>query len=331
MKRIRTTLVIFISLAILYLAFRSINWLKIISSLQNYDASWLLPAVILVVFSIYLRAVRWMLILKSVKKIDASILFESIILSHFINILLPINLGEIVKAYMVKKKSKVSMSSIFGSIAIERILSMLGFLVVGFFVFIFVSLPPDFAEMNSQVLNGLKISAIAFFLLIIAVFLAQKYRKSITAFLKFITLKANKKSKDSILGVYENFLKGLRFSSSKLNLFIIILYSILIRIVFAIILMSIAKGFGVKLPLMIFLFIDILVSFVHGIGGHILGMMGTYEIAITYSLAFFGISKEIGLSVALIADFTFIIPSMILGIIYFLKEGLTMKKLRSLH
>jgi len=129
---------------------------------------------------------------------------------------------------------------------------------------------------------------------------------------------------------YENFLKGLRFGSNKADFLFIIFYSVLMRIVFGILTLSIARGFGVELPLLTFLFIDILVTFAHAIGGHLLGIIGTYEATLTYALFFFGVPKEIGLNIALIADATFIVPSLLLGFIYFLKEGLTFKKLRTL-
>lgn len=330
-KRVRIAITIILSSIFLYIVFRSLEWNKILSSFKNYNLWWLLPVVFLIIFSIVIRAMRWKIILKPVKLVRTHLLFEAIVLSYFTNILLPINIGEIVRAYILKKKVKISMFSVFGSVAIERIISILGFLIVGIFVVVFITLPTELIGFSSKVITGLKISTAIFFLLIIMVVLVKKYRESIAKAIHYISCKLSKKHSKSVIHHYENFLKGLRFGTNKIDFSMIIIYSIFMRILYGFITLSIARGFGVELPLLTFLFIDILVSFAHSIGGHLLGIVGTYEAALTYSLAFFGVPKEIGLGIALISDATFIIPSLLLGLIYFLKEGLTIRKLRALR
>jgi len=324
-KKLRLALTILFSILFLYIVFRTIQFDAVLSAFKSYNYWWLLPVTFLVIFNIYLRAIRWKLILKPIKKIKTHLLFEAIVLSYFTNILLVLNIGEIVKAYFLKKKTKLSMSSCFASLAIERIIGILGFLIVGIFAVSFVSMPEISSKINLILLTTLGI----FFLLVLFILLLKKFRDKIYKFVHYINNKITKKNTQFVDKVFHNFINGLKFGASKFDIFLIIVYSVFIRILYALLTFSIAKGFGIDLPFLIFLFIDVLVTFGHMLGSHI-GIVGTYEAILTYSLVFFGVAKEIGLSIALIADITFILPSLILGFIYFMKEGFSFKKIRKL-
>jgi len=325
-KIIRIGITVILSTLFLYIAFRNIEWDKVLTAFASYNLWWLLPVTILVLFSIFIRALRLKLILKPVKDIKTHILFESIILSYFTNILLPINIGEIVRAYIIKKKTKISMFCVFGGIAIERLMSILGFLIVGIIAVFFIILPSGLEEIQGKIATGINVTTLVFLLFLIIIIVVKKYRIKIVKFLSQFTRKYTK----SISGASNNFLTGLGFGATRTDQVLIILYSIFLRVLFGIITLCIALGFGIKLPLIVFLFIDVFISFAYTIGSS-LGIIGTYEASLVYALAFFGVTKEIGLAIALIADVTFIIPSFFLGLIYFLREGLSFKRLRELN
>jgi hypothetical protein len=95
--------------------------------------------------------------------------------------------------------------------------------------------------------------------------------------------------------------------------------------------LCVARGFGITLPFLIFLLLDILVTLAHGIGDHVLGLMGTFELSLTYSLTFFGVASETGLSIALLIDAILITPIIVLGLIFFLRSDLTWTELTDLR
>jgi len=144
------------------------------------------------------------------------------------------------------------MFSVFGSIAMERVISILGFLIVGIFAVILIKLPSNIITINNQAITGLKITFAVFLMLCVLIILVKKYRKNVSTCINYVIKKNSKKRSIHLFQLYENFVNGLRFGKNKKDITLIISYSILIRIVFALITLSIARGFGIELSVLTF-------------------------------------------------------------------------------
>ena len=97
----------------------------------------------LLVFSVLVRAYRWKLLLKPFEKIDLHPLFESTMIGYFGNSVFPFRLGEILRGYSLSNNYPISFSVTFGTIIIERILDMLGLIILIGFVFFSIILFGD--------------------------------------------------------------------------------------------------------------------------------------------------------------------------------------------
>lgn len=76
-------------------------------------------------FSIFLRAIRWKILLNNniitVKTKDVS---EILFIGWFVNVILPAKLGDLYRAYMVRRNYGASLSVVVGSVFTERVLDM---------------------------------------------------------------------------------------------------------------------------------------------------------------------------------------------------------------
>ena len=330
-RKLRFIVATSLTLIFLYVAFGSLTWQKFVDAMQNFNVWWLIPLIVLNVSTFWLRALRWQLVLKPSQEVPVFYLFEANVLSLFANLILPINIGELFRAYLVKRSYSVSMFTLLGTFAIERIASVLGFWLVGIGAVLIVSLPPELAEVRRRVLFSLGIASLILLLLVVLFLIVKRYRTGANNIAQTIRQKLPAKWQTSIDTHYHNFVQGLRFGGNRADLVAILGYSIAIRIVFGITALCAGLGFGIELPLSIYLFLDVLVTLAVVLGQLIMISVGPYEATMTYGLAFFGVPEETGLSIALVVIATFLIPMFLLGCLFFLKEGLTLGELRQLQ
>ncbi len=114
-----------LSIVFLYIAFYDENINKIIAILSNASIFWIVVLLITMLFSHYLRAVRWKVILHSVKP-NASIIniFGAVMVGYGVSCVVP-RLGEVSRAVVLGKWEKLSRSSMFGTVILERIIDII--------------------------------------------------------------------------------------------------------------------------------------------------------------------------------------------------------------
>lgn len=328
---VRLVMATALSAVFLYVAFSSLEWQEFIAALQQFNPVWLAPVGLLALLSVGLHALRWQLILKPSQEVPVPFLFEAIVLGRFVNLILPIRLGTLVQAYLVTKKYQVSMFTVLGTFAVEQAVGSTVFGLVSIGVLLFVPVPDELANIRRLMLLGLGVAAAALALFLLMAFLIHRLRPQTGNALKMLVYKIPPRWRDALVGHLHNFRQGLRLGNNRRETAAIFLYSFGIRIVIIFITLCVARGFGITLPFLTFLFLDVLVMLAHGIAGHLLGIVGTFEATLTYSLTFYGVARETGLGIALLIDVVLITPIVVLGLVFLLKDRLTWTELTHLR
>lgn len=159
-RSVQVSITVVLSALFLYLVFRSFSWTEFLNAIVQFDLRWLAPGIGLAVIWYAVRALRWQVILQPVQNVPLYFLFQAMILGFFVNMVLPINAGEVVRAYLVKRDHGVSMFTIFGSYAVERVYGLLAFWLVGLVAALAIALPPDAAQVRQRVLLGLAVGLV---------------------------------------------------------------------------------------------------------------------------------------------------------------------------
>lgn len=141
-KRINVIIGLFISAAFIYLAFRRVELTEVIYSIQRVNYLLVAPNVVMVIVTMVIRAERWKYILQPIRQYDMKQLFPSVMIGFMANNVLPVRLGELVRAYSLGVKTGESRSSIFATVVIERIFDSLSLMVMFWVVILFIPLPP---------------------------------------------------------------------------------------------------------------------------------------------------------------------------------------------
>lgn len=330
-RTVYTIVSVLLSALFLYVASRYLSWETIVETLRQFDLRWLIPSFALVALSYGVRALRWQAILKPVGTIPLRLLCEAIVLGFFTNIILPINVGEAVRAYLVKRDYGLSMFTLFGSSAVEHVFGLVAFWLVGLVAVLAVPLPPGMTQVRQQVLLSLGIGSVVLVALLWLVVWARRTDIRLGQVGSFLAKHLPAQWPALMSDGWQRFRQGLHFGGTRRDLLVILLCSISLRVLSGLILWSLARGFGISLSLLAYLFVDVIATVAHVAGSHFLGIVGTFEASVAYVLNLFGASKEAGLSIAILIRVVFGTPLVVLGGIFFFKQGLTWAELRALR
>jgi uncharacterized protein (TIRG00374 family) len=136
--RIGASLVVGILLLVALIWWTGID--KIGAAIGSASPLWLAAAAFTILPVYILRAIRWKLLLSPVKKtVRVSTAFWSTAVGFMVNTLIPIRLGEFVRAYILGEKEGTGFAPGFSSIVVERTLDLIGLLSIGIVTMFLVS------------------------------------------------------------------------------------------------------------------------------------------------------------------------------------------------
>ena len=126
----RRTLIAFaISLTFLGLVFWSIDFDEFLDAFAEANYFWLIPAVIVYFLAFTLRAWRWQSLLKHLGEVSLGRSYFVATIGYAANNVLPLRLGEFVRAYLLRRNPGLDMTASLATIAVERILDGLTLLL----------------------------------------------------------------------------------------------------------------------------------------------------------------------------------------------------------
>jgi uncharacterized protein (TIRG00374 family) len=112
---------VLVSAGALYFAFRNVPLSELFDYLASINYFWVLPAVMVTVFSFMLRAVRWQIILESTRRISFWRAFHPMMIGFMINCVLPGRLGEVARPVILHKEEKVPVTTGLATVVTERV------------------------------------------------------------------------------------------------------------------------------------------------------------------------------------------------------------------
>ncbi len=285
-KLINVIIGILISAVFVYLAFRRVEFTEIIYSFQHVNYLWLIPNVVIVVVTMVIRAERWRYILQPLRKYEIKQLFPPVMIGFMANNVLPVRLGEIVRAYSLGAKTGESRSSIFATVVIERIFDSLTLMAMFWLVILFIPFPP---ALRKFVIATLALNVILIIFLIILKHKGESLIGRITGRVPFLPARLAEKI-DYIL---RKFAEGLSIFERYKSLGFIAIWSLILWLVTALSNYFVFMAFG--------FYPDIAASFILLLfvaAGVLLpsapGFVGVFQAAVIYAFALLNNLNMIG-------------------------------------
>jgi len=327
MKNWKSWIGFVISAAILYLAFHRIDFRLLLENLQGANYLYLIPIVFIIFLSMALRALRWGYLLLPIKKIGFPNLFASILIGFMANNVLPVRMGEFVRAYIIGRSERIRKSASFGTVVVERLFD--GFTVLGLLLVVlnFLHLPPGNAAFKKGLLVGGYITmAIYGFAFAVLFIIKTQTRWSLKTALFFTRPFPSRVAKSGISGI-KSFKEGLLSVDSPKTIVIAFLYSLLIWAAFtySIYLTGIAFGLTLSVTAAVTVLLAICLAMMIPSTP---GFIGPYHASVAYALVLYNIPLEKALSLSLVFHATNFIPITLAGFLYLGRYHLSLKKIR---
>lgn len=327
MKNWKSWIGVVISLGILYLAFRRIDVRLLLQSLQGANYLYLFPTIVIIFVNMALRAVRWGYLLRPIKKIGFPNLFEGILIGFMANNVLPVRMGEFVRAYIIGRSERIKKSASFATVMVERLfdgLTVLGLLVV---ILTFIHVPPE----NTYFKRGLQMGgyatmAIYGFTFVILFIIKTRTRWFLKIALLFTRPLPSKVTKNGISTI-KSFKEGLLAVDSAKTMLISFFYSLVIWAVFAYAIYLMGLAFGIQLSVSATAMVLLAICMAMMIPSTP-GYIGPYHAAVAYALVLYNIPLERALSFSLVFHATNYIPITLAGFLYLWRHQLSLKKIR---
>ena len=122
-----------ISAILVWVLFRNVDTVQLWAALQQANYWWFLPTVVIIVFTMYQRAYRWNMMLAPIKRVEFQNLLAATCIGFMANNVLPLRMGEFVRAYSLATQDKgITKSASLATIFVERMVFDLVALLVIF-------------------------------------------------------------------------------------------------------------------------------------------------------------------------------------------------------
>ncbi len=333
---------IFLSALALYFAFRNVPLADLFSYLISINYIWVIPAVLVGMFTFVLRALRWQVLLAAVKKLNFWRVFHPMMTGFMLNSIFPWRLGEVARPIILKKKEKIPFSTGFATVAAERVFDVSVLIVFFAIVLSNLEIDPHLSiTFGSHILNSETLVTISngmlvlCFLLIAGIVMVsiQRTRMLINGLvLRLPALFFWKSSlfKEKIragicsrlVGIVENFAIGFSMVKEPKKVLACLLLSILIWSLsaFSLYVMSLGRP-GIDLSFLELSAVLIIICFFIALPS-VPGFWGLWEAGGVFALSIFGVSAKEAAGFTLANHAAQMFPVIIVGLISAILTGI---------
>ncbi|MFN0069995.1 MAG: lysylphosphatidylglycerol synthase transmembrane domain-containing protein [Chloroflexota bacterium] len=305
------------SVAFVALLLRGVNLGDLLQHILSLNVLFILPAMAAYFLGVWLRALRWQRLLEPVAAVSARRLNVVELIGFGVNNVLPVRLGEVLRAWLVLRSHGVPAAATLGSIVVERILD--GLFLCLILLTGLLSLP-----LEDWMRQGVILAATAFGLATVGIFVAALAPRFVTGCLGLVLRPASTHLRDLVLKHAAAFLEGFATLRRVSVLVPVLGLTVACWLAEASVYWLLLIGFA--LPV--------------GLGGAMLGMsaanlatiipsspgyVGTFHLPLQSVLSSgFGIGQAEAAAYAIVTHAVLVLPIAVLGIILLAREGLSL-------
>lgn len=302
------------------------------------EANYLLlpPAVAIYFGAVYFRTLRWQYLLSPIKSLALVRLYPVVVVGYMANNLLPLRLGEVVRAYYVGDREKISKMSALATIAVERVLDGLTLLFILAVVSMFlpiVGLLQGIGDRAGIAWVPIALAMSTPFVVIAAVMILASYSPP---WLEVVVYRVSGAMpalvRVKLRELFHQFIGGLEVLKSPRHLLAVFILSLPVWLLEALMYYILALSFhmdqlfSVTEMAGVILFvtsISNLATSLPAAGGGI----GTFEVAATLTLTILGVDIDTASAYTIVVHSALLVPVTLLGLIYIWIDKVTLVQL----
>lgn len=307
-----------ISAVFVYLAIRKVDFHEMWLALQRADYWWLIPGIIFMFISLLVRAYRWRYFVSPIRKVKFKKLFAAMMIGYMANNVFPLRLGEIMRALAIGRSARISRTSAFATIIVERIIDVISLLVILGFTVLFHDFPSEIEK------AGIVIFISAILLVLFIILLMEKTEQTVRLANRLVS-PFPLRVKKFVNKMLRSFLAGFEIFRQTHHYAAIILQSLLLWVLYAGIIYVTFLAFNISLENTAIIIASLVILVMISIGIMIPsspGFVGTFHYICMQGLFLFGVNESDALSFAIVLHMSNYIPITLAGLYYFWRANL---------
>ena len=320
-----------VSVGFLILFLWKLDFERIGTELRDANYAYLFPAILVYFCAFGFRSLRWRYLLLHLKAVPATRLYPVVSIGYLANNILPVRLGEFVRAHFLGEREGITKASALSTIAVERVFDGLTLL---FFAAVVLPFLPwtDVLKNDSGEVNTLwVVASVAIALLFVVGFLVLFLFATSPALARRLALIVTSVSPRGLRPKAESLvyllIDGLGALRSPRRLLLISLLSIPVWLTEAAMYYILARSFDLDVGFEVILVVTATSNLATAIPSSI-GGIGPFEVVAKSTLVAFGVAAE---PAAAYAFFVHIIalwlPVNVLGLMFLWKENISLSQL----
>ncbi|MGI8967899.1 MAG: lysylphosphatidylglycerol synthase transmembrane domain-containing protein [Chloroflexota bacterium] len=310
-----------LGVALVILLLHSVNLSQLGADFHQVNYALLVLALVFFAINLGMKVPRWALLLGDDAP-DWDTLFGAINVGYAVNTLLPLRLGDLVRAYWVRDRAGIPMVRALSTIALERVADGVTVLIL------FLVLAPTVAF--PAALRGSALAAGGLFIAVLLFMLLLAYNASRDTRFSRLLVRIEQ-SRLSIVGqIIRQIAAGLRTLRSGRAVALLTLYTAIIWGSNAVLLWLVIRAFHLNAPFAAGVLGNAVVSLGMTVPSTP-GYIGLFDYLIVVTLGLYGVSRTPALAAALVFHAIAFVPVTLIGVVYIARTGvrLTAEMLRA--
>jgi uncharacterized protein (TIRG00374 family) len=308
-----------ISALFLLFALRNLHLGDVWEAVRTARYGWIVPGVAVYFFGVWARTWRWDYLLRPVKHISLRRLFPVVVIGYMGNNIFPARAGEVIRAYLLRQREGVSISTSLATILVERVFDGLVMLM-----FVFIGLPftpmPDWLQVMVIAASLLFFGALAVFMV-----LAIKVEWAETVYGWLIDRIVPARFRPSVRGFADRFMTGLESLRSGRAVLMLFVTSVVIWLAETVKYWFVMHAFDFSVPFWVLMLMNGIVNLATTIPSSP-GYVGTFDAPGIEILTIFGVDRALAASYTLVLHVALWLPITLLGLWYMTRESLSWRE-----
>jgi len=302
----------------LYLAFRNVPLADLASALETVDWRWICVALLVSLVLQVFRAWRWQLELRPLEHVPLPRLWVVTSVAYMAINLLPVRMGEVVRPWLLARRSNVTFTNVVGNLVIEKTLDSV---VIVFYILVGLATTANLP----QSIRELALVPIFFAVVLVTLVLLLWWRGE--AFVRrWVISRLPERLGNGLQNILRSILNGMLVLPNPrllLGVFVLSLALWFLPIVSSYIMIL---AFQLEVPFSAAVIVFIFIGFGTALP-NLPGMIGTYQAACIAALALFGVPKPEALAYGLVLNAIQLFTLVAQGLVALPLAGISVKDL----
>ncbi|MFQ6058427.1 MAG: lysylphosphatidylglycerol synthase transmembrane domain-containing protein, partial [Anaerolineae bacterium] len=316
LKRWQFWLGLAISAGCLYLVLRGMHLGEVWQAMRTARYWWIVPGVAVYFFAVWARTWRWHYMLRPIQAVPLSRLFPVVAIGYMGNNVYPARAGELIRAYVLKRREGVSVSASLATIVVERIFD--GVIML---LFVFIALP--LTPMPTWLRQVVILASLLFFGALGVFFaIAVQQERAQALYNWFIERLVPAPLQPRAQGLADRFMTGLHSLRSGRDVLMIFATSLVVWLAETVKYWFVMHSFDFSVPFWVLMLMNGVVNLATTIPSAP-GYVGTFDAPGIEVLATFAVPRSIATAYTLVLHAALWFPITALGAYYFWRESLS--------